>query len=123
MIEAHLGPISIMDGKMTFAKDDTVTVEGTRISIGGKNIIIDRKVRKGTFEVIADFRKDSACDDFTATRISVLNTIRRRPCSVEDIAGGLGVHRNEAIKYIEELLARGLIEKTTSGGMVYYRCP
>lgn len=74
-------------------------------------------------EVIADYRKKSAPDEFTATRESVLQTIQRRPCSVEDIAGGLGIHRHEAIKHIEELLARKLIEKTTSGGTVYYRRP
>ncbi|HNW30275.1 MAG TPA: radical SAM protein [Spirochaetota bacterium] len=72
-------------------------------------------------EIIADFRKDTAGEDFTTTRESVLDTIRRRPCSVEDIAGGLGIHRHEALKHIEELLARGQIEKTSSGGTVYYR--
>ncbi len=72
-------------------------------------------------EIIADYRKKSPGDDFTVAREAVLDTVRRRPCSVEDIAGGLGIHRHEALKHIEELLARGLIEKTTSGGTVYYR--
>jgi wyosine [tRNA(Phe)-imidazoG37] synthetase (radical SAM superfamily) len=72
-------------------------------------------------EIIADFRKESAGEDFTATRESVLDTIRRRPCSVEDIAGGLGIHRHEALKHIEELLARGQIEKISSWGTAYYR--
>ncbi len=74
-------------------------------------------------EVIADYRHASARDEFTASRDSVLQTIRRRPCSVADISSGLCIHMHEAIKHIEELLARGLIEKTTSGETVYYRCP
>jgi wyosine [tRNA(Phe)-imidazoG37] synthetase (radical SAM superfamily) len=74
-------------------------------------------------EIIADFRKESPGNAFTATRESVLDTIRRRPCSVEDIAGGHGIHRHEAIKHIEELLARGLIEKTITNETVYYRRP
>lgn len=73
-------------------------------------------------EIIADYRKVSTGDDFTATRDAVMDTIRRRPCSVEDIAGGLGIHRHEALKHIEELLAQGLIEKIKSGETVYYRC-
>lgn len=72
-------------------------------------------------EIIADYRTASTGDDFTVAREAVLDTIRRRPCSVEDIAGGLGIHRHEALKHIEELLARGLIEKAASGGTVYYR--
>lgn len=72
-------------------------------------------------EIIADFRKESTGGDFTATREAVMDTIRRRPCSVGDIAGGLGIHRHEALKHIEELLARGQIEKTLSGETAYYR--
>lgn len=72
-------------------------------------------------EIIADFRKESTGDDFTATREAVMDTIRRRPCSVGDIAGGLGIHRHEALKHIEELLARGQIEKIVSCGTAYYR--
>lgn len=74
-------------------------------------------------EVIADFKKDSLSNEFTATRESVLQTILRRPCSVEDIAGGLGIHRNEALKHIEELLVRGKIEKIVTGEKVYFRRP
>jgi len=74
-------------------------------------------------EIIADFRKESPGEEFTATRESVLDTIRRRPCSVEDIAGGLGIHRHEALKHIEELIAQGLIERAESGEKTYYRCP
>ncbi len=72
-------------------------------------------------EIIADYRKESTGGAFSATRESVLETIRRRPCSVEDIAGGLGIHRHEALKHIEELLAQEMIEKIKSGETVYYR--
>ena len=46
--------------------------------------------------------------------------IRRRPCSLEDIADGLGMHRNEAIKYVEELDVKGRLEKQYSGGRLFY---
>ena len=47
--------------------------------------------------------------------------IQRRPCSLEDIADGLEMHRNEVIKYIEELDVKGLLEKRTSGRKLFYR--
>ena len=71
-------------------------------------------------EVIADYRGVHAQSDFKAGRKSVLEMIQRRPCSLEDIADGLGMHRNEAIKYVEELDASGLIEKRSSGSGLFY---
>ena len=74
-------------------------------------------------EVIADYRHVSVTDGFSATREQVLQAISRRPCTVEDIASGLGIHRNEALKHIGDLVGRKLIEEATSGGRRYYRCP
>ncbi|HOF41874.1 MAG TPA: radical SAM protein, partial [Candidatus Hydrogenedentes bacterium] len=72
-------------------------------------------------EIIADERGVHAEGGFRATRDSVLAMILRRPCSLEDIAAGLGLHRNEAVKYIQELAAEGLLEKQYSGGKLFYR--
>jgi wyosine [tRNA(Phe)-imidazoG37] synthetase (radical SAM superfamily) len=71
-------------------------------------------------EVIAEYRGVHAQSDFKAGRDSVLEMIRRRPCCPEDIADGLGMHRNEAMKYVEELDAEGLLEKQSSGGKLFY---
>lgn len=71
-------------------------------------------------EVIADYRGVHAQSDFKAGRDSVLEMIQRRPCSLEDIADGLGMHRNEVIKYVDELDAKGLLEKRSSGGKLFY---
>jgi wyosine [tRNA(Phe)-imidazoG37] synthetase (radical SAM superfamily) len=71
-------------------------------------------------EVIADYRGIHARSDFRAGRDSVLEMIQRRPCSLEDIADGLGMHRNEVIKYVEELDAKGFLEKRSSGGKIFY---
>jgi len=71
-------------------------------------------------EVIADYRDVHARSEFQATQESVLEMIQRRPCSLEDIADGLGMHRNEVIKYVEELDAGGLLEKRSSGGRLFY---
>lgn len=71
-------------------------------------------------EVIADYRGIHAQSDFKAGRDSLLEMLQRRPCSLEDIADGLGMHRNEVIKYVEELDVEGRLDKQYSGGNLYY---
>jgi len=72
-------------------------------------------------EVIADFPGLQEEGDFAATREGVFQLLQRRPCSMDDIADGLGMHRNEAAKYIEELLTRKLIERVSSAGKTFFR--
>ncbi len=73
-------------------------------------------------EVVADFDYDKH-ERFKGTSPSdVLDMLRRRPCSLEDIAQGLGIHRNEAIKSIEHLLRSGEVAGESRGNTTYY-CP
>ncbi|MCK4276072.1 MAG: hypothetical protein KAX78_06140, partial [Phycisphaerae bacterium] len=72
-------------------------------------------------EVIADFRAVHKQREFAAGRQGVLELLRRRPCSIVDIAGGLGMHRNEVIKYLEELKAENLIEQLSTEGSLFYK--
>jgi len=55
------------------------------------------------------------------TRQDVLSMLKRRPCSVEDIGTGLGIHRHEAAKHISALLEQGLIVADSQGTTIYYR--
>jgi wyosine [tRNA(Phe)-imidazoG37] synthetase (radical SAM superfamily) len=57
-------------------------------------------------EVIADFRAVHQQAEFAAGQREVLELLRRRPCRLADVCNGLGLHRNEAVKYLEELGAR-----------------
>lgn len=72
-------------------------------------------------EVIADFSGVHEQAEFAAGRDEILNMLRRRPCSIDEIAGGLGMHRNEVIKYVEELTARKLLVQSSVGGRLYYK--
>ena len=72
-------------------------------------------------EVIADFRGVHQQREFAAGRKAVLELLRRRPCSVDDIADGLGMHRNEVVKYVEELSAEKVIEHTSTTDRLYYK--
>jgi wyosine [tRNA(Phe)-imidazoG37] synthetase (radical SAM superfamily) len=72
-------------------------------------------------EVIADYSNVHKQQDFSALCEDVLTLLKRRPCSVEDIAAGLGLHRNEAVKYVEELSFVGRIEAKPHNQQLYYQ--
>ena len=72
-------------------------------------------------EVVADFPRVHDQPAFAAGRQEILEMLRRRPCTIEDVAAGLGIHRNEAIKYIEELMTRNMLEGESISGRPYYR--
>lgn len=72
-------------------------------------------------EVIADFRAVHQQADFTSTRDAVEQMLQRRPCSVDDIASGLDIHRNEALKYLGELLGNERVEMVRTANRIYYR--
>jgi wyosine [tRNA(Phe)-imidazoG37] synthetase (radical SAM superfamily) len=72
-------------------------------------------------EVITDFQKVHDREEFAAERIDVLEMLERRPCSLEDISAGLGLHRNEVIKYIGELTDSRLIKSVLVNGHLFYK--
>ena len=72
-------------------------------------------------EVIADYKNVHNQQDFSALREDVLTLLKRRPCSVADIEAGLGLHRNEVVKYIEELSSENKIEAKSQNQKIYYK--
>lgn len=71
-------------------------------------------------EVIADYRHVHEQPAFAARGEDVLELLRRRPCTVEDIASGLGMHRNEVVKYVEQFLTDERIASTRRDHRTYY---
>ena len=69
----------------------------------------------------ADFRGVHRQAEFAAGREGILDMLRRRPCSIDDIADGLGMHRNEVIKYVEELNAENVLEQSPTADRLYYK--
>jgi len=51
----------------------------------------------------------------------VLEMLRRRPCTLEDLASGLSLHRNEVLKHIAQLLKDGKLVETRDGARLFYR--
>ncbi len=55
-----------------------------------------------------------------ASEADVLELLRRRPCTAEDVAAGLGIHVNHATKLVSHLLHTGAIRAIRRQGRVYY---
>jgi len=71
-------------------------------------------------EVIADPAGLRDRTEFAAGREEILNLLRRRPCSLDDIAGGLGMHRNQVVKHVRELVAEGALAERRTAGKLHY---
>ncbi len=102
---------------------NTVTrppAESFAIGISRERLTELAKMFNPPAEVIADFQDVHGQAGFAASREDVLNLLRRRPCSMDDIASGLGMHRNEVVKYVEHLSAEGLLLQTRTEGRLHY---
>jgi wyosine [tRNA(Phe)-imidazoG37] synthetase (radical SAM superfamily) len=71
-------------------------------------------------KVIADFTDVFNHPDMVTGLRDVLSLLERRPCSMEDIAHGLGMHRDEILKYINRLTSQGQIQVKHSKGRTYF---
>ncbi len=69
-------------------------------------------------EVIADTAP--AGGDRIAGGADILALLSRRPCTVADIAAGLGIHHGEALKAVTALVARGALELHTHEDRSFY---
>lgn len=72
-------------------------------------------------EVIADYRGTHQKDEFIGRREDIVTLLRRRPCTIQDISEGLGLHRNEVVKYIQELSEQGVIDSELRVSRLYYK--
>ena len=72
-------------------------------------------------EVIAEFRTRHESSLSHAGSEAILELLRRRPCTTEGIADGLGMHRHEAIKCVEQLAAEGHVEQQWIAGNCYWK--
>jgi wyosine [tRNA(Phe)-imidazoG37] synthetase (radical SAM superfamily) len=72
-------------------------------------------------EVIAEFHAPGAFSGGERGRDEILNLLSRRPCSLDDIAEGLGMHRSEVLKSVEHLCRKGVVEGSPLGGKFHYK--
>jgi wyosine [tRNA(Phe)-imidazoG37] synthetase (radical SAM superfamily) len=73
-------------------------------------------------EIIASFRSRTEVKSYRDDiETAILETIRRRPCTLEDISAILGLHINEVNKYLDVLEKEGsIMHKRLERGLFYY---
>ena len=71
-------------------------------------------------EVVARTRDAEIFRGSEARLEEVLEMLRRRPCTLDDVADGLGIARLEAVKFIQKLMADGEIDVRRSENRPYY---
>jgi len=73
-------------------------------------------------EIIANFKKREQLSSYsTDIESALLQTIKRRPCTVDDLSVALGLHPNEINKYIEALLERKKIRSVVMERGTFFR--
>jgi wyosine [tRNA(Phe)-imidazoG37] synthetase (radical SAM superfamily) len=71
-------------------------------------------------EVICERLESHQTPSASATRGDIIDLLARRPCSLEDIAQGLGMHPNEVLKHLDYLAAQQSLRTTLRNGKRYY---
>jgi len=72
-------------------------------------------------EVIAEVSTAATAETVSGvTADDVFGLIRRHPCNLEDIAGGLAISPLEALKHVERLLEQGKIETIRRDNATFY---
>ena len=95
-------------------EDDAVSVSSSRLEEIAATFAMPA-------EVIAEFHTNHALEAGEVSRDEILQLLHRRPCSIDDIAAGLGMHRNEVLKSVEHLTAEDRVEGSQVGNKLYYR--
>jgi malate synthase len=50
----------------------------------------------------------------------ILGLVRRRPCTLDDIADGLALNCNVVIKYVDRLISEGHLRHKVQDSRIYY---
>ena len=72
-------------------------------------------------EVLEPLHDSTLVQHSCTSREDILGLLARRPCTIDDIATGLRMHRVEVLKYVEPMVAEGLIELRAGGKEQVYR--
>jgi wyosine [tRNA(Phe)-imidazoG37] synthetase (radical SAM superfamily) len=73
-------------------------------------------------EAIAEWgeRRDDDRSKRTAEAREIIGLLRRRPCTVDDVAGALRLHANQVVKVLAALERAARVHRVTHGGRVFW---
>jgi wyosine [tRNA(Phe)-imidazoG37] synthetase (radical SAM superfamily) len=81
-----------------------------------------KNIFPGEVDIISESERDGErVSAFSEAReADILAVLRRRPCTSADVASGLGIHGNEALKRLEALVAAGKVNTVVTSGQSFY---
>jgi wyosine [tRNA(Phe)-imidazoG37] synthetase (radical SAM superfamily) len=74
----------------------------------------------GLVEVVADVPPPPLDAPLVAVEDDAVALLARRPCTVGDVATGLGIHEGEALKLLRQLVRERRIDARREAGRLYY---
>jgi hypothetical protein len=95
-------------------------VDGSATGVSRDPLAQSSRVFGPPAKIAGDHRHVHEHTQFSASPDAILGLLRKRPCSMDGITQGLGVHPNEVVKYIGALQAANLIKTRWTSGMCYY---
>jgi len=74
----------------------------------------------GKVEVIAAYPHEGTIESARSSLDDIVSLLRRRPCSLQDIASGLGLAPNEVAKQVDRLMSEHKVRTTRHDEVLYY---
>ncbi|MCK4652211.1 MAG: radical SAM protein, partial [Methanosarcinales archaeon] len=109
---SRIGPDRVQLNTVVRPSADDVEAAGGGEMIRICERFVGSSVFKGDVEIIADAR--------IGVRADILPLLQRRPLTMDEISDALQMHRNEAAKYLRELVDRGDVVSAVHGGKRYF---
>ena len=72
-------------------------------------------------DVVYECSAEQRDDRRPVRRDDIINLLRRRPCTLQDVATSLDLHLNEATKHVDELVRTGVLVCRHDGERGYYQ--
>jgi len=97
-------------------------VEEFALTVPYTEMLALRSLFPGEVDIIshADPQELDTQDAAETPNADILALLRRRPCTVKDIADGLGMHANAVVKQLDALVKAGRVTSDVVGSGVFY---
>jgi wyosine [tRNA(Phe)-imidazoG37] synthetase (radical SAM superfamily) len=96
--------------------------EGFAMPVSGEQMNELKGFFPGHVDIIVESEQDTQQNRMLhhAGQEEILALLSRRPCTLADVANGLGVHMAEALKHLDALLSAGKIKAVARGQQSFY---
>jgi wyosine [tRNA(Phe)-imidazoG37] synthetase (radical SAM superfamily) len=96
--------------------------EQSALALSESDMLALKPLFSGKVDIISGVDRSSAYADGLAETHAddILTLLQRRPCTAKDVVDGLGVHMNQVLKELDNLLKAGKVTTDRVGSRVFY---